>query len=180
MAVNYNEQILSRAQAWLSLPLNDKRQQAGLDELAAIYSLATGQTTSSCRQCQYSDYADAVKTYERQALRHLYPDLMADSKYIFAPGFENETYVHEGYNKVVTSENLEDADAEFALKNGGKHLFVKRAEEKAPASTSKLTEKQQAVADYKVLFNADADEKLTAKEIKELIAAEKDRLEKLD
>lgn len=165
MAVDYhNADTLRRVQAWLAMPLIKKRQPDGLAELAAVYSLASGQPTSNCRQCHYSDYVAVVKAFERHSLRLLHPQTMPPSTYTLAPGFENETFVHESYAEAVTADNLTDAAAEFFIKNGYKHAFLKKEEAKAEAATPKLL-KADHQARYKELFGQEPDARLTVDDL---------------
>ena len=165
MAVDYgNADTLRRVQAWLARPLIEKRQPAGLEELAAVYSLASGQPTSNCRQCHYSDYVAVIKAYERHSLRLLHPQTMPPSTYTLAPGFENETFVHESYSEAVTADNLTDSAAEFFIQNGYKHAFLKKEEAKAETTTPKLL-KADHQARYKELFGQEPDAKLTVDEL---------------
>jgi hypothetical protein len=165
VAVDYgNADTLRRVQAWLARPLPEKRQPAGLAELAAVYSLASGQPTSSCRQCHYSDYVAVVKAFARHSLRLLHPQPMPPSMYTLAPGYENETFVHESYREAITADNLTDAAAEFFIKNGWKHAFVKTEEAKADAAPPKLL-KADHQARYKELFGEDPDARLTVDEL---------------
>lgn len=172
MAVDYsNEATLVRAQAWLALPLDQKRYPAGLEELTAIYSLITGEQASTCRQCQYSDYVAVLKNFERHSLRLLHPKLMADSQYSLAPGFENETFVHEKFGTVLSADNLTDDGAEFFINNGFKHAFVKK--EAAPAETETPAPKVKAdyQAEYKKVLGTEPDPRLTIAELKDAIEA---------
>ncbi|TGD82875.1 hypothetical protein [Hymenobacter wooponensis] len=180
MAVAYTAETLSRVQAWLSLSLSKRHTNAGKAELHALYALITGGSAAGCTNCNYSGYVGILEAYERQALRLLHPELMADSNYSLAPGFENEQFVHEKFSSVVTADNLTDEAAEFFIKNGFEHAFVKKEAAKSEPSQPRLTEKQQAVADYKELFGEEPDAAKTAKELKELIAAKKAELDLQD
>ena len=165
MAVDYgNADTLRRVHAWLARPLNEKRHPAGLEELAAVYSLASGQPTSHCRQCHYSDYVAVIKAYERHSLRLLHPQTMPPSTYTLAPGFENETFVHESYAEAVTADNLTDSAAEFFLQNGYQHAFLKKEEAKAETTPPKLL-KADHQARYKELFGQEPDAKLTVDDL---------------
>lgn len=184
MAVDYsNQETLSRVQAYLALPLNEKRQPAGLAELAAVYSLASGQPTGSCRQCQYRDYVAVLVAYERQSLRLLHPETMAASAYTLAPGFENEQFVHESFEQVVTADNLTDKGAEFFIKNGFAHAFLKNGKpvgEETATEARPKTPKQQAVAEYTELFGQAPEEKHTEADLRKLIADKRAELDKQD
>ncbi|KUG06880.1 hypothetical protein [Solirubrum puertoriconensis] len=185
MAIAYTEELLAQAEAWASLPLEERRSAAGLLQLAVLYSYITGEPAGSCRQCQYSDYNQVVQAYIRQATRHLHPETMADSNYTLANGYESEQFVHEDYNKVVTADNLTDEDAEFFIGKGFEHAFVKKAsaaeateaestgetegEEEEPAK--KPTEKERLLATYKQLHGEEADASLTIPQLKEANAA---------
>lgn len=178
MAVDYsNEETLVRAQAWLALPLASKRYPEGLAELTALYNLITGEQASTCRQCKYSDYAAVVQNYARHSLRLLHPELMADSQYTLAPGFENETFVHEQFGQVITADNLSDKAAEFFIKNGFGHAFVKK--EAAPAETEPTQPKLKAdfQAQYKELLGSDPDPKLTIADLSKAIDARQAELD---
>ena len=171
MAVIYTEELLSRANTWLSTPLNQRRSPEGLRALAALYTDLTGESAGSCRQCQFSDFNSAVGSYSREAQRFLHPETVANSTYTLASPFQNEQLVHEKYGKVVSAENLTDKDAEFFIENGYKHAFLKNgkplSDEADKDETPKLTEKEQAQADYKAAYGEDPDQKLTIKELKE-------------
>jgi hypothetical protein len=165
VAVDYgNADTLRRVQAWLARPLPEKRQPAGLAELAAVYALASGQPTSNCRQCHYSDYVALIKAYERHSLRLLHPQTMPPSTYTLAPGFENETFVHESYREAVTADNLTDSAVEFFIQNGYKHAFLKKEEAKAETAPPKLL-KADHQARYKALFGEEPDARLTVDDL---------------
>jgi hypothetical protein len=168
VAVDYhNAETLRRVQAWLAMPLMKKRHPDGLAELAAVYALASGQPTSHCRQCHYSDYVAVIKAYERHSLRLLHPQTMPPSTYTLAPGFENETFVHESYSEAVTADTLTDAAAEFFIQNGYQHAFLKAGkplEEEAPAEPKRLL-KADHQARYKELFGQEPDARLTVDEL---------------
>jgi hypothetical protein len=179
-AVAYTEELLARASAWASLPLEERRRPAGLAELAALYGDITSAPVSSCRQCQYSDYSAVVQAYVRQASRLFHPETMPDSNYTLAPGYENETFVHESFSQAVTADNLTDEAAEFFIKAGFEHAFVKKAQPKTSKpqeEPAKLTPKQQLQATYKELYNEDADDKVTSEQLKELIATKQAELD---
>ncbi|WP_324671038.1 hypothetical protein [Hymenobacter sp. GOD-10R] len=187
MAVNYTEELLAQAESWASTPLTEKRSPAGLATLAALYSALTGTAAGSCRQCQFSDYNAAVTSYIRQAQRILHPETVAKQTYTLAPGFENQTFVHEQHAKVVSAENLTDKDAEFFIENGYGHAFLKDGKAIATegakdeqAEAPKLTEKEQAQADYKAAFGEEADPKLTIKQLKAKTAQREAELEAED
>ncbi len=169
MAINYTQELLDRAKAYTEQPLNSRRYADGLAEVSALYSAITGEAVGTCKQCQYSDYLAVVTNYIRVATRFLHPETMPDSKYTIAPGLENETFVHEGYNSAVTAENLTDQAAEFFISKGFKHAFILKpsAEGVEPEGNKPPTEKQQLQARYKELFQAEADEKLTIAQLKE-------------
>jgi len=177
VAVEYTQELLDRAQEYVDKSVSDRRYEAGLTELTSLYTAITGDPVGKCRQCQVSDYMSVVNGYTRAATRFLHPELMPESKYTIAPGLENETFVHEGYNKAVKAENLEDADAEFFISKGFTDAFILKAGQSADGEGDKepkLTEKQQLQARYKELFGEDADEKLTIAQLKEAIKAKED------
>lgn len=133
MAIIYSQELLDRATAYLEQPLSARRYQDGLTEITSLYTAITGQAVGKCRQCQYSDYVAVVQAYIRQATRELHPETMADSNYTLAPGFENETFVHEAYDKAVTASNLTDDDAKFFIGKGFDKAFVLKSSQKAAA-----------------------------------------------
>lgn len=180
MAVEYTEEVASRAAAWLAHSTSKRRTRENIAELHALYALISGQSAAGCVSCGFSHYVDLLTAYVRHFQRLADPTIMADSQYSIAPGLENETFVHENYSEAITADNLTDKAAEFFIKNGYEHAFVKKEKPTTGPSTPKLTEKQQAVADYKELFGADADEKLTAKELQALIADKRTELSKQD
>jgi hypothetical protein len=160
--IAYTAELLSRAQAWLSLPLTDKRYEAGLQELTELYRLITGEPASSCRQCQYSDWAATVVAYVREASTFLFPETMSESKYTVANGYEHEQFVHEDYNKVVTAENLTDADAKFFIGKGFGHAIKLKAGENPDGSTGEVDTKptkDELKARYAELYGQDAPKK---------------------
>lgn len=176
MGVTYSQVLLDRATAYVAQPLSARRYEQGLAEVTALYSEITGQPASTCRQCQYSNYLAVVQAYIRQATRELHPETMAESTYTIAPGFENETFVHEGYAIAVTAENLTDEAAEFFIDKGFKHAFVKKAAAESPKTEGDKppTEKQTLQARYKELHGEEADAKLTIADLKEAIKAKED------
>ncbi|MDO7888200.1 hypothetical protein [Hymenobacter cheonanensis] len=120
----YTQELLDRAQAHVQRPLNDRRYAEGLSEIAQLYADITGEPVGKCRQCQYKDFLAVVTAYIREATRSLHPELMADSKYTFAPGFAGEVIADGRYSKTVTAENLTDQDAEALIKYGYGHVIV--------------------------------------------------------
>lgn len=124
MRAAYTQALLDRAQAYVGQPLNRRRYEDGLAEISQLYADITGEAVGTCRQCQYLDYLAVVTAYIREATRSLHPELMADSKYTFAPGFENEAIADGRYRKVVKADNLTDEDAEYLLKLGYEHVIV--------------------------------------------------------
>jgi hypothetical protein len=120
----YSQALLDRAQAYVAQPLNNRRYEQGLAEISQLYAEITGETVGTCRQCQYKDFLAVVTAYIREATRSLHPELMADSKYTFAPGFAGEVIADGRYNKTVTNENLTDEDAEALIKLNYGHVIV--------------------------------------------------------
>lgn len=132
----YSQDLLDRAQAYASQPLNDRRYDQGLTEISELYAAITGEPVGKCRQCQYQDFLAVVTAYIREATRSLHPELMADSQYTFAPGFQAEVIADGRYNKTVTAENLNDQDAERLIKLGYGHVIVpKPGQEPATGET---------------------------------------------
>jgi hypothetical protein len=128
----YTQELLDRAQAYVEQPLTARRgTEQGLAELAALYSLITGEAEGDCRQCQVSDFMAAVTVYIREATRFFHPELMADSKYTFASKYANEIIADGRYSKAVTAENMTDQDAEYLLKLGYAHVIQLKGTQKA-------------------------------------------------
>lgn len=138
MAVLYTQALADRAQAYLDLPLTEKRSPNGLAALAAIWSAIQQQPAGNCRQCQFSDYNATLIAYLRDFSRLQNPEAMSDSTYQFAPQFADATLTHDSYSKVVTADNLTDEDVKFFTEKGRKDLFVKKGEaHAAPDPTDK-------------------------------------------
>lgn len=175
MAVNYNEQLLARAEAYLAKPERERRlTRAALDELLGIYNEITGQRRTWCPSCEYQDFYSVVVAYIREATNIFHPEIMSNSNYTIAAGFENEQFVHENWSKVVTAANFTDEDADFFIKNGGAHLFVKKdapKSEKTGTEGKPPTEKQQRTARFTELFGVAPEEKLTIAQLTEHIEA---------
>lgn len=174
MGVVYTQELLERAQAYVAQPLNDKRQPAGMVELGDIYSAITGDPPAKCRQCKYSDFLAVVVAYIREASHFLHPETVSDSSYSIVPGLQNETFTHADYSKAVKADNLTDADAEFFIKHGYEHAFVKKAAAKTEADgTPALTSLHKAdlQAKYKDVVGSEADDKLTKAQLIEAIEA---------
>jgi hypothetical protein len=133
VASKYTQELLDRAQAYVEKPLTARRYEEGLAELTTLYSDITGQAVGTCRQCQVSDFMAVVTAYIREATRFLHPETVKDSKYTFTPAFINEKIADGRYSKVVTAENLEDADAEVLLKLGYEHVIMLKSNEEASA-----------------------------------------------
>ncbi|GAA4362775.1 hypothetical protein GCM10023185_31040 [Hymenobacter saemangeumensis] len=165
MALAYTQELLDRAEAYIGTPLTERRQAEGLAELAGLYAAIRGEAPGSCRQCQYADYFRFLTSYIREATRVLHPDLMADSKYTFAPGFENETLVHESYGKAVTLDTLTDDDAKALRKLGFDKIIIEKGAK--PAAS-------QEEADKKAESEAVAKAKADTKTAKDALKAEKD------
>ncbi|MBX0290956.1 hypothetical protein K3G63_10930 [Hymenobacter sp. HSC-4F20] len=183
MAVLYTEEVASRAQAWLAASYSKRRTNEYIAELHALYGLITGNSAAGCTSCNFQGYVDLLTAYVAHFQRLQHPELMAKSAYSLAPGYENETFVHESYSEALKADNLTDKGAEFFIKNGFKHAFLKNGkpiEDEAPAEPKKLTPKQQAVADYKELFQTDPDEKLTETQLREAIDTKKKELDQVD
>jgi hypothetical protein len=140
MATTYTQALLDRATAYIGQPLSARRYDEGLAEVTALYSEITGQPAAKCRQCQYSNYLAVVQAYIRQATRELHPDTMADSKYTLAPGYENETFVHESLSQAVTGESLTDQTAEFLIAKGFGHAIVLKSGQSASTEGDATTE----------------------------------------
>ena len=170
MAVAYTQELLDRATAYVGQPLNSRRYAEGLSEISQLYSEISGQPVGTCQQCQYSDFMRTVQAYIREATRFLHPETMSESNYTIAPGFENETFVHESYGEAVTAETLTDKAAEFFIKNGYAHAFVKKAATKAPAEKP-LTEKQQLQADFEKAFGTAPEERVTSADLRKHLDA---------
>jgi hypothetical protein len=170
----YSQALLDRASAYVAKPVEARRYAEGMAEITALYSAITGQPVGTCQQCQYLDFLAAVNAYIREATRFLHPETMADSKYTIVPGMQNEKFVHENYSKVVTADNMTDADAEFLIKNGFKHAILPKEAPKAEDEGDQkpvLKLKADFQARFKELFEADADEKLTIAQLTEHIEA---------
>lgn len=174
MAVAYTPELLSRVQTWLSYSASKRRTAGNLAELHQLYAAITGQSAAGCTNCNFSGYVGILEAYQRQSLRHLFPETVKSSSYTLAPGLENETLVHESYSKTVTADNITDEDAEFFIKNGFPHAFLKNGKvitAEAEATTPKLKTKADFQARYKELFGEDADEKLIIAQLTEAIEA---------
>lgn len=172
MRVVYTPELLARAQAWVSLPLNDKRYAPGMKELWALYAEITQTQPGDCRQCMYSDYAAVVVAYTREASHFLFPETMPESKYTLANGYENEQFVHEDYATTITAENLTDEAAQFFISKGFGHAIILKAGENADGSTGEVDNKPSKAdlqARYKVLFGEDAPKKHTIDKLTEAI-----------
>jgi len=165
VGVAYTQALLDRASAYVGQPLSARRYDEGLTELTSLYTAVTGQAVGKCRQCQYSDYLAAVQAYIRQATRELHPETMADSNYTLAPGFENETFVHEAYGKAVTAENLTDADAKFFIGKGFKDAFILKASQKGGAEGGASTETTEVEHKNPVVPQADLEKEQKAHQV---------------
>jgi hypothetical protein len=174
MAVNFSQELLDRATAYVGQPLTARRYDAGLTEISQLYSAITGEAVGTCRQCQYSDFMAVVTNYIASATRFLHPETMSETTYTFAPGYEHEHIAHERYNKKVTVDNLTDEDAEQLIKLGYGHVIVKKTAavaEKPADNTPKLTPKQQLQADFGRIIGTKPDDKLTMDQLTEQIKA---------
>lgn len=139
MGVLYTQALADRAQAYVGLPLTEKRSPNGLAELAAIWSAIQQQPAGSCRQCQFSDYNATLTAYLRDFSRLSNPEAMSDSTYQFAPQFADATLTHDSYSKVVTADNLTDEDVKFFTDKGRKDLFIKKGSAAAKAADAAST-----------------------------------------
>lgn len=173
MALAYTQLLYERAQAYQDRPLGQKRSPDGLAELAALWAAITGEQAGSCRQCQYSDFNAVVVAYLRASTRLLHPELMSDSAYQLVPGFENETFVDDTYGRVVTADSLTDEDAEYFIKAGYKHAFVKKTAAASVDSTPALGSltKADLQARHLEVVGSEADDKLTKAQLIEVIEA---------
>ena len=174
MAWVYTEALLARAEAYVALPITQRRYASGLAEISSLYSDITGQAVSSCQQCQYLDFLAVVRSYIRQATLHFHPELMADSNYTLAPGFQDAKFIHENRSEPMTAETLTNEGVEFFIKNGYDHAFVKKSAGKAGADGDdkpELKRKADFQARFKELFATEADEKLTIAQLTEHIEA---------
>ena len=174
MAWVYTGALLDRAETYVALPIAQRRYAPGLAEISSLYSEITGQAVSSCQQCQYLDFLAVVRSYIRQATLHFHPELMADSNYTLAPGFQDAKFVHENRSEPMTAETLTDEGVEFFIKNGYDHAFVKKPAGKASSSAAEgkpLTEKQQRTARFTELFGTAPDKEVTSAQLAEHIEA---------
>jgi hypothetical protein len=179
VAVQYSEETLSRVKAWLSYSGSKRRTRENTAELHQLYAAISGGSATGCTNCNFSNYVAILTAYERQATHHFFPSTMADSSYALAPGYENETFVHEKFGEAITADNLTDKAAEFFIKNGFKHAFVKKEAAKADAGQPTLR-KADYQARYKELLGTDADDKLTIAQLTEAIEAKEAELNKQD
>ena len=174
--MRYSQELLDRARAYLDQPLTARRYDAGLVEIGVLYAAITGEPAAKCRQCKYSDYLAVVTAYTREATRFLHPDTMADSKYILAPGYEHEIFVHENYRQATTAETLTDEAAEFFLQHGYGHAFLRKDGQPVAAAATegndkpKLEKKADYQARFKELFGTEPTTALTIAQLAEHIA----------
>ncbi|UOQ53043.1 hypothetical protein [Hymenobacter cellulosivorans] len=184
MAVNYTAELLGRVQTWLNHSATKRRTREQTQELHQLYEQITGQSAAGCTSCNFQGYVDLLQAHERQSIRFLFPETVEKSIYTIAPGYENEQFVHESYNKAVTAENLTDKDAEFFISQGFPHAFLKNGkplEAEAAAEAAPKPKKADYQARYKELHGVDADEKLTIAQLQEAIdAKEKEQAESRD
>jgi polyhydroxyalkanoate synthesis regulator phasin len=159
---DYNQQLLDRAQAYVGQPLTARRYEQGLAELSAIYGDITGEAVGSCRQCQVSDFMAVVTAYIREATRFLHPEIMENSKYTFAPGFQNEVIADSRYGKVVKAENLTDKDAEKLIPLGYGHVIVLKAGQEGEAATAEGEQGTEVVTENPLVPQAHLEAEQTA------------------
>lgn len=196
--MRYSPELAARAEAWLALPLEQKRggDGRGLVELAELWAATQGVPVPDCiRQCKYSERVQEITRYVREYHRFTqHPDAMSESTYAFAPQFANETIADGRYNKTVTAETLTDDDAKALLKLGYGHVIVKKGQAEAsgtgaaatePSATEKkateaATKAQKDASDSKAALKAEKDaHKATAKELtdtKKLLADSESKL----
>lgn len=136
MGVVYTQELLDRATAYVGQPIDQRRHDVGLAEISQLVADISGQPVGKCRQCQYSDHLATVRAYINQATRFLHPETVSSNTYALAPGFQNETFVHESYSEAVTADNLTDKAAEFFIKNGYEHAFLKNGKPIQPAKAA--------------------------------------------
>jgi hypothetical protein len=180
VAVTYTQELLDRAVAYLAQPIDQRRRTDGLADISQLVADINGQPVGSCRQCQYADHLATVKAYITQATRFLHPDTMSTSQYAIAPAFASEVFVHENYSGSVTAETLTDQAAEFFIKNGYRHAFLKDGkaipEPKAAAEGGEAGKPAPALkkADYQLQYEQLLGEKpadsLTIAELTKAIA----------
>lgn len=173
MKAAYTQQLLDRAQAYVEQPLTARRYDEGLTEISALYADITGEPVGKCRQCQYQDFMAVVAAYIREATRFLHPETVKNSKYTFAAGFANEQIADPRYNKVVTSESLEDADAEQLIKLGYGHVIVLKPgqEESAEGESSTEVAHQNPLVPQADLEKEQQAHQATAKQLEDAQAA---------
>jgi hypothetical protein len=176
---SYTQALLDRAQAYVGQPLNNRRYEQGLTEISLLYAAITGEAVGTCRQCQYKDFLAVVTAYIREATRFLHPELMADSKYTFAPGFAGEVIADGRYTKTVTAENITDEDAEALIKLGFGHVIVLKPGQELATSSSELAGSDFIVEpDGKSQLELDVEEERAAhEETKELLEQAHERIE---
>lgn len=180
MPTSYTQELLDRAQAYIEQPLAARRYDGGLTEISQLYADITGEPVGKCRQCQYLDYLAVVTAYIREATRSLHPETVKHSKYTFAAGFQDEVIADGRYTKVVTNENLDDADAEALITLGYGHVIVLKPGEEAaaegdseqgegdetetqPTEREKALEQQLAQANQTIANNGTAYEELNGR-----------------
>jgi pyruvate/2-oxoacid:ferredoxin oxidoreductase beta subunit len=165
MAAAHTPELLARAEAYLALPVRERRlKRAALDELLSLYNAITGQRRTWCPSCEYADFFKVVADYIHQSHNPLSSATMATSKYQIASGFENETFVHEKLSEPITAANLTDEAAEFFIKNGYDKQFVLKPGAPDEESEAKPT-KADLRARYKELFNEEAPKKHTVEHL---------------
>ncbi|SNC67342.1 hypothetical protein SAMN06265337_1918 [Hymenobacter gelipurpurascens] len=180
MRAEYSEELLSRVETWLSYSFSKRRTRDNVADLHQLYSLITGGSAQGCTNCNFSGYVGILEAYQRQSFRLLDPETVSNSSYTLAPGYEEQQFVHDAFDGVVTSENLTDKAAEFFIEKGFKHAFVKKIAPKAESEHSKPKTKADYQARYKELLGEDADDKLTIAQLTEAIDAKQAELDKQD
>jgi hypothetical protein len=170
----HSDELLSRVQTWLSYSYAKRHTVENKAELHQLYALISGGSATGCTNCNFAGYVGYLEAYEQQSLRFLHPELVKDSAYTFAPGYENETFVHENYSEVVSAKNLTDKGAEFFIKQGFGHAFLKNgkpvATESAEAAPKPKTKAEWA-ARYAEILGTEPEATLTIAQLAEAIEA---------
>lgn len=117
-------QLVSRAQAWLTLPGKEKTTAAGFQELAILYSEITNSPVVECIGCQYYPMSDTLQHFVNQSQRLNNPTTM---NYIWNSEYKGQTIALSSVGVNITEDNLTDKNAELAIKAGFGHVIKKKS-----------------------------------------------------
>ena len=156
--------------------LKSRPTETQLREVAEVYKLITGKIID-CKLCEFYGIVSEINTLLK--IQPLKINNMA-AKGKFKHDAASTLIIRHTKNgtKSITPENINEGDNFAFVAENYPHLVeeskgsksAKSSEENEEEEVQSLTPKQQLQAEYKELFGEDADDAITANELKSMIA----------